>query len=338
MPTRGTVASQAVQAWVLRESPGSYQRDEVDTPQPGDDEVQVRVVASALNHMDLWLTRGLPRPALPHVPGCDGAGIVDAVGEGVEAVSVGDEVVINPAVSCRRCRACLAGESPLCRSFGIVGEHRWGAHAELLVVPAANVSRKPPDRSWEECAAFGLVTLTAWRMLRRARLRAGETVLVVGAGGGVSAAAIALARHAGAHVVATTRDVAGKGDAIASLGAHDVVDSADERWPRADVVVESVGPATWEQSVRALAAGGRLVVCGGTSGPEVELNLPRLFFKQHEIIGSTMGSYEEWEQVIELVGAGLPVAVDTVLDLDEYPAALKHLEAGDQLGKVVLRH
>jgi NADPH:quinone reductase-like Zn-dependent oxidoreductase len=326
-----------VKAWILEASPGEYRWGEIDDPEPGPGDVRVRVVASALNHMDLWLTKGRPKPHLPHVPGCDVAGVVDAVGEGVTSAAPGDEVVVNPAVSCRRCRACLAGESPLCPNFQILGEQRWGGHGELVVVPAENVSPKPAGRSWEECAAYGLATLTAWRMLRRGRARAGDTVLVVGVGGGVSSAAVGLAKQLGARVVATSRDADKRARAL-ELGADEVVDSDDERWPvTADVVLESVGPATWDKSVRSLAPGGRLVVCGGTSGPTVELQLPRLFFKQHEVVGSTMGSYEEWAQVTDLVAGGLPVVVDEVFDLADYPAALERLERGDQLGKLVLR-
>jgi zinc-binding alcohol dehydrogenase/oxidoreductase len=192
-------------------------------------------------------------------------------------------------------------------------------------------------RSWAECAAFPLATLTAYRMLRRARVQAGERVLVVGVGGGVSTAALALARAMGAVVYATSRDEAKRKLAI-DLGAADAF-ASDADWPvRCEVVVESVGPATWDRSVRALLPGGRLVVCGGTSGPKVELDLPRLFFKQHELIGSTMGGYGEFDQVVRLVGDGLAVTVDTELELSEYPAALARLEAGDQLGKVVLHH
>jgi NADPH:quinone reductase-like Zn-dependent oxidoreductase len=325
-----------VEAWILDESPGSYRFGTIDAPEPGPGDVRVRVVASALNHMDLWVAKGLPRPELPHVPGCDVAGIVDAVGEGVGTVAPGDEVVVNPAVSCRRCRACLAGESPLCDRFAILGEHRWGGHAEFVVVPAENVVARPAGRTWEECAAYPLCALTAWRMLRRARLRAGETLLVVGVGGGVSSFGLVLGRAMGARVFATSRDEAKRRRAV-EMGAEDAFDSAHE-WPvRADVVLENVGPATWERSVRALAKGGRLVTCGGTSGPKVEITLPRLFFGQHEVIGSTMGSYEEFAQVTELVARGLPVPVDEVLGLADYPAALSRLEAGAQLGKIVLR-
>jgi NADPH:quinone reductase-like Zn-dependent oxidoreductase len=174
-------------------------------------------------------------------------------------------------------------------------------------------------------------------MLRRARLTAGESVLIVGIGGGVGAAALALAQRLGATVYATSRDETKRRRAVAA-GAADAFDSEAD-WPvTVDVVVESVGPATWERSVRALRPGGRLVVCGGTSGPKVELSLPRLFFKQIEIIGSTMGSYPEFDQVTRLVATGLPVQVDEVFERADYPAALERLRRGEQLGKVVVRH
>jgi NADPH:quinone reductase-like Zn-dependent oxidoreductase len=326
-----------VRAWILDESPGSYREGEVDDPLAGPGDVRVRPVASALNHMDLWLTQGLPRPPLPHVPGCDVAGVVESVGAEIDHVAPGDEVVVNPAVSPLDAVVTYGIDSPLGAGFQIVGEHRWGGHADLVVVPGRNVLARPPGRTWEECAAYPLATLTAWRMLRRARLTAGESVLIVGIGGGVGAAALALARRSGATVYATSRDEAKRRRAVAA-GAADAFDS-DADWPvTVDVVVESVGPATWDRSVRALRPGGRLVVCGGTSGPKVELNLPRLFFKQIEIIGSTMGSYPEFDQVTRLVATGLPVQVDEVFDRADYPAALERLGRGDQLGKVVVRH
>lgn len=327
-----------MKAWILDESPGSYRLGEAPTPEPGPGEVAVELVASALNHMDLWVTRGLPKPPVPHVPGADGAGRISALGDGVTGWAVGDEVVLNPAVSCRVCPTCLSGESPLCRRFGILGEHRWGTHADVVTVPAANVVAKPAGRSWEEAAAYPLCTLTAWRMLRRARLKAGETMLVVGVGGGVSAQGLVLGRWMGARVFATSRDPA-KRDAAVALGAEAAFDSAEDFPVRADVVFENVGAATWGRSVKALAPGGRLVTCGGTAGSTVEISLPRLFFKQHEIIGSTMGSYAEFDQVTAMVDNGLPVVIDEVLDgLDAYPAALARMEAGAQLGKIVIRH
>jgi len=326
-------------AWILDESPGTYRFGEIELSPPGPGEVRVRVVASALNHMDLWVTRGLPKPPLPHVPGADGAGVVESVGEGVVGVEVGDEVVLNPAVSCRRCPTCLAGESPLCPDFAILGEHRWGAHGGLVTVPVENVVPKPASLGWAEAAAYGLCHLTAWRMLRRARLRAGETMLVVGVGGGVSSAGLVLGLAMGARVFATSRDAAKRSRAV-ELGAAGAFDSGDEFPVRADVVFENVGAATWARSIKALAPGGRLVTCGGTAGAKVEISLPRLFFKQHEIIGSTMGSYAEFAQVSSLVGGGgAPVIVDEVLTgLNWFPRALERLEAGHQLGKVVIEH
>ena len=326
-----------MQAWILEESPGTYRWGDVAPPGVGPDDVAVRPVASALNHMDLWLTKGQPKPHLPHVPGCDVAGVVEEVGSGVKGVAVGDEVVVNPAVSPIEAVVALGDDSPLGPGFQILGEQRWGGHCERVVVPSRNVVPKPAGRTWEECAAYPLATLTAFRMLRRARLAAGERCLIVGIGGGVSTAALHLAVRMGAEVHVTSRDP-GKGEQAVALGAVAAYDSAGD-WPvKANLVVESVGPATWDRSVRALQPGGRLVVCGGTSGQGVELNLPRLFFKQHEIIGSTMGSYGEFATVTELMAQGLPVSVDQVLALDEYPTALERLAAGDQLGKLVLRH
>jgi NADPH:quinone reductase-like Zn-dependent oxidoreductase len=324
-------------AWCLDDSPGTYRWASVQDPAVGADDVAVRPVASALNHMDLWLTRGRPRPHLPHVPGCDVAGVVEAVGAEVTGVAVGDEVVVNPAVCSLEAVVALGDDAPMARGLQIVGEQRWGGHGSLVVVPSRNVVPRPAGRSWEECAAYPLATLTAWRMLRRSRLVAGERCLIVGIGGGVSTAALHLAVRMGAEVHVTSRDPA-KGEAALALGATGAHDSAAAFPVKAHVVVESVGPATWDRSIRALLPGGRLVVCGGTSGQEVALNLPKLFFQQHEIIGSTMGSYGEFATVTALMAQGLPVTVDGVLGLDEYPAALARLQAGTQLGKLVLRH
>jgi len=324
-------------AWILDESPGTYRWGEIDDPVVGPDDVAVRPVASALNHMDLWLTRGQPRPKLPHVPGCDVAGVVAAVGSEVAGWSPGDEVVVNPAVAPVEAVVAHGDDSPLGRGFQILGEQRWGGHGGLVVVPSRNVVARPAGRSWEECAAYPLATLTAWRMLKRARLAAGERCLIVGIGGGVSTAALHLALRMGAEVHVTSRDEA-KRRAALGLGAVAAYDSGED-WPvKAEVVVESVGPATWDRSVRALVPGGRLVVCGGTSGQKVEIDLPKLFFKQIEVIGSTMGSYGEFAEVTRLVEQGLPVSVDGAMALSEYPAALERLGSAAQLGKIVLRH
>jgi zinc-binding alcohol dehydrogenase/oxidoreductase len=325
-------------AWILDESPGSYRWGQIDLPPLADDDVRIRVVTSALNHMDLWVQRGMPKPPLPHVPGCDVAGVVEEVGSDVTAFGRGDEVVVNPAVSPIEDIVALGNDSPMGPGFEIWGEHTWGGHATYATAPARNVVMRPASRSWEQCAAYPLTSLTAYRMLRRARIQAGQTVLVVGIGSGVSCAALALARYLGAEVVATSRSEA-KRDQAVSMGAVKAIDSSAEKWPvQADIVIESVGEATWDKSVRALKAGGRLVVCGGTSGANVTVNLPRLFFKQFEIIGSSMGSYQEFAELTALVDKGLDVQVDQVLPLADYPAALARMADGEQLGKVVLQH
>lgn len=325
-------------AWILDESPGAYRWGQIEPPDLASDGVRVRVVASALNHMDLWVTRGAPRPPLPHVPGCDVAGIVEAVGDAVTTVAVGDEVVINPGVSPQADIDAWGDDSPMGPGFMIYGEHCWGGHATFADAPARNVVARPAGRSWHECAAYPLAYLTAYRMLRRARVAAGQVVLVVGIGSGVSGAALAIARHLGAEVVATSRSEAKRARAL-EMGAVAAVDSAQDRWDvQADIIVESVGPATWNQSIRSLKPGGRLVVCGGTSGNDVTISLPRLFFKQHEIIGSTMGSYREFAEVTSLVADGLDIFIDGVHPLADYPSALERLERGDQVGKIVLDH
>jgi NADPH:quinone reductase-like Zn-dependent oxidoreductase len=280
----------------------------------------------------------MPKPPLPHVPGCDTAGIVDAIGSAVTNVSVGDEVVVNPGVSPVDEIIRYGNNSPMGPGFMIWGEHCKGGHGTFAIAPARNVRLRPTNRSWEECAAFPLAYLTALRMLNRARLRAGETALIVGVGSGVSSAALSIAKWMGATVIATSRDEAKRVQAKI-MGADEVIDTSADRWNvEADVVIESVGPATWDKSMRSLAPGGRMVVCGGTSGPKVEINLPRLFFKQYEIIGSTMGSYEEFDQLLDLVQQGLPIAIDSVHALADYETALAKLERGEQLGKIVLRH
>ncbi len=327
-----------VDAWILDASPGEYRRGRIADPVPLPDEVLVRPVASALNHMDLWATRGRPRPPLPHVPGCDVAGVVQEVGAEVETVGIGDEVVVNPGVSPLGDISVWGRDAPLGRGFRIIGEHRWGGHAGLLAVPARNVRPRPIGLSWHECAAFPVAYVTAQRALQRARLVAGETLLVVGIGSGVSMAAAAMASRRGVRVVATTRNAA-KRSAALRVGVDEVIDTGDPVWAvEAHVVLESVGPATWEKSIASLRPGGRLIVVGGTSGTKVELALPPLFWKQHEIIGSSMGSAEDFDDVCTLLADGVPVEVDSVHAFADYPEALAKLETGSHVGKIVIDH
>jgi zinc-binding alcohol dehydrogenase/oxidoreductase len=288
--------------------------------------------------MDLWLTKGMPKPPfLPMVPGCDGAGTVEQVGPGVSAWSPGDEVVVNPSAACGQCQECLSDRSVYCPDWGIRGEHLWGAHGEFIVVGQADLVRRPAGIDWAVAAAYGLCWLTAYRMLERARLRAGETLLVVGAGGGVGTAALALGCAIGARVFAISRQ-ATKRRRLLDMGAAGVYGPDDDLPFRCDVVVDSVGAPTWATALAALRRGGRLVICGSTAGSRVELNLPRLFFGQYEVIGSTMGTYRQFDEVTALVGGGLPVAVDQVLPLRDYPEALRRLGSGEQFGKIVLDH
>lgn len=331
------VPSDPMWSWFLPESPGQYVWGEVPTPEPGPGEVRVAVRASALNHMDIWLTTGLPKPpSFPHVPGNDVAGVVDAVGTGVDGWGPGDEVVVNtalvPAAALER-----GTDSVLDPGMRLLGEHCWGGHGEYCVVPAHQLERKPAGRTWAEAASYPVCGTTAWRLLRRARLAPGDTVLITGIGGGVATAAMFLALHVGARVFVTSRDEAKRQRAV-ELGAEDAFDSGEPYPVTADIVVDSIGPATWDFSLRTLRHGGRMCVCGGTSGPKVELNLPRLFFKQLDIIGASCGSQEEFRHVTRLMGEGLPVVVDEVVPLEDYPTALERLRTAGQLGKLVLEH
>lgn len=327
-----------MRAWALDVSPGEYRYGEVPDTPVGPTEVRVRVLASALNHMDLWLALGAPKPPVfPMVPGCDAAGVVVEVGEAVSRWTVGDEVVVNPSLACGRCPECLAGRSVYCRSWGILGEHRSGTHGESVVVGEANLVSRPERRTWEECAAYGLCGLTAYRMLRRARLVAGETLLVTGVGGGVASAALALGLKMGATVYATSRYESKRERAVA-LGAAAAFASGDPLPVKADVVVDSSGEPTWPASLGALKRGGRLAVCGGTGGGRVELSLPKLWFGQYELIGSTLGTFSEFDELTGLVAGGLLLVIDSTFELGRYPEALARLRSGEQFGKVVLSH
>lgn len=334
-----------MKAWLLNDTSGldGFELAEIDTPDPGPGEVRIKLVASGLNHLDIWVSQGLPAPKhFPHIVGGDGAGTVDAVGEGVDGFDIGDEVVIDPSLSCGQCEACLRDELVYCPDFGILGEHHTGTLAEYVVVPAANALPKPPALDWNVAGSFGLVTGTALRMLERARLKAGETVLIPGVGGGVSAAALLLAKSMGARVFVTSRSE----DKIAwaiEHGAEAGFDSTGEFSKEigahggADVVVENVGIATWGQSLRSLKRGGRLVTCGATSGGKVDLTIPVLFFKQLELIGSSMSTRSQFARALHLVASGeVPSPVDSVFAFDEFPDAVRHLDGGKQLGKVVI--
>jgi NADPH:quinone reductase-like Zn-dependent oxidoreductase len=320
-------------------------RPELDAP--GD--VRVRIHAAALNRLDLFVVDGLPGVSynFPHIVGSDGAGIVEAVGRGVTGFALGDRVMINPGVPCGRCPACRAGEESLCATFRVVGEHRPGTVAEFVVVPAENLAPVPPGMPWAQAAAFSLAALTAWRMLTtRASVQPGETVLVWGIGGGVAMAALQVARHLGARVIVTSGSdaklVAAQrqgADAAVNHATQDVVAEVrrltDGRG--ADVVVDSVGQARWPDSLRAMRRGGRLVICGATTGPMIQLDLRRLFWHQWSILGSTLGNRNEYRAIVALAHEGrLWPVVDGTVPLDRAMEAFARLERGEQTGKLVI--
>ncbi len=325
----------------------------LDLPAPplgAPDEVRIGVRSIALNRLDLWVAGGLPGAAstgFPRVVGTDAAGVVLAVGPAVSHVRPGDRVMVNPGLSCGRCEACTAGEEVFCRSFGVLGEHFGGTAAEELVLPARNVVLLEGEWSWAEAAAFPLATMTAWRMLTtRARLAAGETVLIWGIGGGVAIAALQIARFLGARIAVTSSSAA-KLARAAELGAELILDHASGAdLPAAvkahfgrgvDLVVDTVGAPTWPHSLRALRPGGRLVTCGATGGPNIELDLRRLFWFQWSLLGSTMATNAEFAAVAAHGNAGrFRPPIDAIFPLAEGAAAYRRLAAGDQFGKLVL--
>jgi NADPH:quinone reductase-like Zn-dependent oxidoreductase len=309
--------------------------EEAPDPVAGPGEVLVRLRASALNHLDIWVRKGLPSVPKPRILGADGAGVVEALGEGVSGFEPGERVVLNPGIE--------AGGGRI----HVIGEHGDGTNAELIAVPATNVHPIPDGLSFEEAAAFPLVFETAHRMLvTRAGLREGEWVLTWGIGGGVSTATLAIGKALGAKVIVTSSSEA-KLERARELGADatvnhttgDVKAAVKEATGGrgADIVVESVGEATWATSLQVAAPGGRITVCGATSGPNPPAALHRVWWKQLSILGSTMGTGEDFAGAYELVASGRArPLVDTVLPLEEIRAAHERLEAGEQLGKIVL--
>lgn len=322
---------------------------DVPTPEVGDDDVLVRVKACALNHLDLWVRGGLPglKLALPHLPGSDVAGDVAVVGRSVNYPEVGVRVAVNPLLSCGECEWCVQGEDPLCLEFKILGEHVPGGYAEYVRVPARNVVELPTDFDYVEAAAAPLVYQTAWRMLvTRAKIRPGEDVLILGAGSGVSTAAIQIAKHAGCTVFATSSSDE-KLRRAKEIGADVLINHGTMEFDKAvweltgkrgvDVIVDHVGQATFGKSLRALARGGRLVFCGATSGPDATFDLRRSYYRGHTILGSTMGSRSEFEEVMKLVfRRKLKPVVDSTYPLGRAREAQQRLEKGEQFGKIVL--
>jgi NADPH:quinone reductase-like Zn-dependent oxidoreductase len=324
--------------------------DDVPDPDPGPGQVLVRVRACALNHLDVFVRQGWPglKLEMPHWTGADVAGEIVALGEGVTGWEVGQRVVLEPGIAtCEDAFTCQ-GQHSLSPGYFILGEQIRGGQAELLVVPAVNLMALPEGWDFPQAAAPLLVSLTAWRMLvHRAGLRAGESVLIVGAGGGVNSMAIQIAKLTGATVYALT-STEDKMEKARALGADVVLNyREDPQWSKTlykmtdrrgvDVVVDNVGQATLTQSMRAVVRGGRIVVVGNTSGPKIEIDIRYIFGKQISIIGSTMGTRQDFQDVMDLVWAGkLKPVVDRVMPLSQGQEAFQALERGEQFGKIVL--
>lgn len=322
---------------------------EVADPQIKADEVLIEVRACALNHLDVWVRGGLPgiKIPLPHILGNDVAGVVREAGESVTWVKPGDEVMIQPGVSCGHCAECLAGRDNMCDSYDIIGYRRDGGYAELVAVPGVNVIPKPQSLSWPEAAALPLVTLTAWHMLvARAQVQPDEDVLIHAAGSGVGSIGIQIAKLCGARVIAT----ASSDEKLAKareLGADETINYSRDDWPKevkrvtnghgVDVVFEHTGEATWPGSIVSLKKGGRLVTCGATSGFDARTDLRHVFYRHLTILGSMMGSKADLLAAMKFIHAGrIRAVVDRTLPLADAQQAHVWMEDRAQFGKLVL--
>jgi NADPH:quinone reductase-like Zn-dependent oxidoreductase len=342
-----------MKAAVIREHGGldRVRVEDVLEPKVGEGEIVLEVRSAALNHLDIWVRKGRLglQLEMPHVLGSDAAGVIVELGPGTHGVNVGDEVVLNPGLSCGCCESCRRGQQSECLSFSIVGTSRPGTFAEKVAVPFYNVLPKPAHLNFDEAAALPLAYQTAWRMLMtRARVKPGETILVHGIGGGVALAALQLAKLIGAEVIVTSSSDE-KLSRVAALGADhtlnykslDNVATAVKNVTAGrgvDVVIDSVGAGTWETNFHLVRRGGRIVLCGVTSGAQVQTNLQSLYWNQLTIMGSTMGSDEDFRQMLKAVAvSGLKPVIDSVRPLKEVADAMGRMETGQQFGKVVLR-
>ncbi|MBV8208004.1 MAG: zinc-binding dehydrogenase [Acidobacteria bacterium] len=321
--------------------------EDVPDPELRKDQVLVRIRACALNHLDLWVRKGLPGIRLPHINGSDIAGDVVAVGDYVIGVRPGQRVLIAPMLFCNHCEQCASGRQNLCRAFTVLGNGVDGGNAQLIAVPEINVIPIPNWMRFEEAAAVPLVFLTAWHMLvARCRIRQGQTVLVLAGGSGVGSAAIQIAKLFGCAVIATAGDNH-KLERSRDLGADHVINHYEQKISdevrritqksMCDIVFEHVGAATWQESIRSLKPGGALVTCGATSGPDATFDLRFLFARQLSFLGSYMGTMGDLHEALKQVFAGrLQPVIDTTFPLAETAAAHEYLENKGQFGKVVL--
>ena len=324
--------------------------DDLEEPQPADNEVVVEVRAAALNHLDIWVRRGRPGHELhfPHILGSDATGVVVEKGSAVDMTRIGDEVVINPGLSCNMCEFCRRGEHSECLHFGLVGLNRPGAFAERIAVPERNVFPKPGRLSYEEAAALPLAHLTAWRMLvSRAQMRPGETVLIHGVGGGVALAALQLTKlFGGVAIVTSSSD--DKLDRARDMGADFTINYVKQpgvdvevkdltHGRGVDIALDTTGGATWPINFGAVRRGGRIVHCGVTTGAEATVNISALYWNHITVMGSTMGSDEDFRQLLKASeSAELRPVIDVILPLEHALEATSRMEEGRQFGKIVL--
>jgi len=320
-----------------------------DIPDPGlrKDRVLVRVRACALNHLDLFVRKGLPGVQLPHILGSDIAGEVVEFGEYINDLNEGMRVLLAPMVFCNHCEQCNAGRQNFCPQFAVLGNTVDGGNCELIAVPRANVIPIPDTLDFVQAASVPLVFLTAWHMLvGRAQLRAGQTVLVLGAGSGVGSAAIQICKMLSAYVITTAGDER-KLEKARELGADHVVDHYKQKIGDevrritqkrgVDIAFEHVGQATWKESLKSLKPGGKLVTCGATTGYQTDLDLRFLFSRQFSLLGSYMGAMGELREVLKHVFVGkLKPVVDRAFPLSEIRAAHEYLASSEQFGKVVV--
>ncbi len=322
---------------------------DLPVPSASRGEVLLAVRAAGLNHLDIWVRRGGRfQLTWPHVVGSDAAGVVAEVGTGVSGLTIGQEVVLSPGLSCGRCDRCQRGQETLCEAFSIIGAGRPGTFAQFVAVPAANCLPKPQYLSFEQAGCLAVAYVTAWRMLRtRAGLTAGETVLIHGIGGGVALAGLQIAKLTGARVIVTSSSdekltKAAKLGADVGLNYRTTADlTAAVRdatgGQGVDVVLETVGAATWPVSLSVLRRGGRVVICGVTSGAEAVMNLQQLYWNQYTILGSTYGTKEDFRQLLEgMAAAKMQPVIDSVVPLDQVRQAAERMESGQQFGKIVL--
>ena len=327
------------------------QVEDMPKPEPGAGEVVIEVRSAGLNHLDIWVRNGRKGVELPmpHILGSDAAGVVAQIGADVSDVKVGDEVILNPGLNCGSCEYCNRGEESLCASFGIVGLSRPGTFSEYVAVPASNVAPKPAHLSFDEAGALTLSYLTAWRMLMtRAELKAGQKVLIHGIGGGVALCALSLGKIVGAEVIVTSSSDE-KLARAAEIGAdqsinYSHVEDVAERVKKltsgrgVDVVIDTVGAATWPTDFSAVCKGGKIVLCGVTTGPQGPTNLQLLYWNQLTIMGSTMGSNEDFRQMLMAVSAArLKPVVDCIKPLPEIRSAMQRMESAERFGKIVVR-